>query len=96
MNVDPELASTFDDVTAGKAGEKAEDRGVNAVVIEREGDVQPLAVGSVHGIARTRDRIGLQAIAGDVVVDGRIGGESVDQGIPFLEAAVNHRKVAVK
>ena len=96
MNVDPELAGAFDDVTAGKAGEKAEDCGVNAVAIEREGDVQPLAVGSVHGIARTRDRIGLQAIAGNVVVDGRIGGESVNQGVPFLEAAVNHRKVAVK
>ena len=47
-------------------------------MVEREAHVQALAVGGVDRVAGAGDRVGGQAVAGDVVVDGGVGGEGVD------------------
>ena len=76
----------LDDKLARKAGEEAQDRGVDAVVIEGKRDVETLAVGRVNGVAGTRDGVGVKTVAGDVVVDGGICSERVNHECSFHKA----------
>ena len=75
----------LNDKLAREAGEKAQDRGVNTVVIEGERDVETLAVGRVDGVTGTRDGVGSKAVAGDVVVNGGICSERVNHECSFHE-----------
>ena len=76
----------LNDKLAREAGEKAQDRGVDTVVIEGERDVETLAVGRVDGVTGTRDGVGSKAVAGDVVVNGGICSERVNHECSFHEA----------
>ena len=76
----------LNDKLARETGEKAQDRGVDTVVVKRKRDVEALAVGRVDGIAGTRDGIGSKAVAGNVVVNGGICSERVNHECSFHEA----------
>ena len=76
----------LNDELAREAGEEAQDRGVDAVVVERKRDVEALAVGGVDRVTGTRDGVGGKAVAGDVVVDSGICSERVNHECSFHEA----------
>ena len=83
MNVNALCLGALDDKATGEAGEKSEDSRILTKMIQRKGNVQTLTVWAIHGVARARDAIGLQAIARDVVIDSGIGGKGVDHDVSF-------------
>ena len=80
------LGALNDELTR-EAGKEAQDRGVDAVVVERKRDVETLAVGGVDRVAGARNGIGGQAVAGDVVVNGGICSERINHECSFHEAS---------
>ena len=76
----------LDDKLARETGKKAQDRGVDAVVIEGERDVKTLAVGRVDRVARAGDGVGGKTVAGNVVVNGGICSERVNHVSSFHKA----------
>ena len=76
----------LDDELTREAGKKAQDRGVDAVVIERERDIEALAVGRIDRVARAGDGVGRKAVTGDVVVNGGICSERINHECSFHEA----------
>ena len=77
---------TLDDELARETGKKAQDRGVDAVVIEGERDVKTLAVGRIDRVASAGDGVGGKTVAGNVVVNGGICSERVNHVSSFHKA----------
>ena len=75
----------LNDILTREAGEEAQDRGVDAVVVERKRNVETLAVGGVDSVTGAGNGVGGQAIAGDVVVNSGICSKRVNHECSFHE-----------
>ena len=67
-----------DDELTGETGEETQSNGVDAELLESEGDVEALAVGGVVGGAGTDVLVGNETAASDRHIHGGIGGEGVE------------------